>query len=62
MPTNRERTFSWQDPMIGAKAGQTMSGLENPPISAGSGHAMNGCSESISEKPVIHPHENRADR
>jgi hypothetical protein len=28
MPTNRERTFSWQDPMIGAKAGQTMSGLD----------------------------------
>jgi hypothetical protein len=26
----------------------------NPPISTGSGHAMNGCSESISDKPVVH--------
>jgi hypothetical protein len=25
----------------------------NPPISAGSGHAMNGCSGSISDKPVV---------
>jgi hypothetical protein len=25
----------------------------NPPIPAGSGHAMNGCSESISDRPVI---------
>jgi hypothetical protein len=27
----------------------------NPPISAGAGHAMNGCSESISDKPVYRP-------
>src|SRR5580704_13945259 len=27
----------------------------NPPIPAGSGHAMNGCSESISDKPVLRP-------
>lgn len=26
--TERTRTFSWQDPLIGAKAGATMSGLE----------------------------------
>ncbi len=28
MPADRERTFSWQDPMIGAKSAQTMSGLD----------------------------------
>ena len=26
--TTRTRTFTWQDPMVGAKAAQTMSGLE----------------------------------